>query len=65
MTGSSRAEQLHAEIERQIEVVAELICEDKSAVKAQRLLQNLTKRLAAEEVRLARHGKESPHSGCG
>jgi hypothetical protein len=65
MTGSSRAEELHAEIERQIEVVAELICENKSAVKAQRLLQNLTKRLAAEEVRLARHGRESPHSSCG
>ena len=57
MTGSSRAEQLHAEIERQIEVVAELICEDKSAVKDQRLLQSLTEQLAAEEVRPARRGK--------
>jgi len=57
MTGGSRIEQLHAEIERQIEVVAELICENKSAVKAQRLLQNLTKQLAAEEVRVARQGK--------
>ena len=56
MTGSSsRIEHLHVEIERQIEVVAELICENKSAVKAQRLLQDLTEQLAAEEVRLARY----------
>ena len=58
MTGSSwRIAHLHAEIERQIEVVAELICENKSAVKAQCLLQELTEQLAAEEVRLARYEK--------
>ena len=58
MTGSSwRIAHLRAEIERQIEVVAELICENKSAVKAQRLLQELTEQLAAEEVRLARYQK--------
>jgi len=58
MTGSSsRIQRLNAEIERQIEVVAELICENKSAVKAQRLLQDLTKQLAVEEARLARHEK--------
>jgi hypothetical protein len=58
MTGSSsRIEYLHVEIERQIEVVAELICANKSAVRAQRLLQELTKQLAAEEVRLARYAK--------
>ena len=58
MTGSSsRIEHLHVEIERQIEVVAELICENKSAVRAQRLLQDLTKQLIAEEIRLARYEK--------
>ena len=58
MTGSSsRIQHLHAEIERQIEIVAELICENKSAVKARRLLQELTEQLVAEEVRLARYQK--------
>jgi len=58
MTGSSsRIAYLNAAIERQIEVVAELICQNKSAVKAQHLLQELTQQLAAEEVRLASYAK--------
>ena len=58
MTGSSSLiEHLRVEVERQIEVVAELICENKSAVRAQRLLQDLTKQLIAEEIRLARYEK--------
>jgi hypothetical protein len=52
-TSHQRLQQLRAKIAEQIEIVAQLICESKGAVRAETELRELKQQLAKEEERTA------------
>ncbi len=61
--GITRLERLRLDIERQVDVVAKLICEDRPAFGAAFVLDHLTRELVAEEQRLREESQRLPTNG--